>query len=208
MVGTTCRSLVAGAVIVVLFGTAGCSDSPTHEDLRPLPTSSASGELDCHFLSHESLATMLGTKDFHAAGDVIDHKGGAGARTNPDGSTLTEASCSARTDHEVLKVLVEPLGLISNHDAAIPEILASGRAEFTYPAAEGLGFAGSRKAGLVGDGVSELIVGDWRYSVVIVDSVEGRDAVQDAVAITRQIVATLGLPKVGTKPRPTAAPSK
>jgi hypothetical protein len=195
-------------VALALLGTAACSTSSKVEDSRPLPTTSVSGELACEFLSKESLSIALGTTDFRSSGTKVNLNSGK----NPDGSTLSQAACRAYTSkepgREAVSVSVQPLGLSPRDDAIVANTLASGHSEYTFPAAEGMGFGASDETLHVGAGTCDLIVGDWHYGVTIKNSVAGRNAVDDAVALTRQVVATLGLPKVGTKPRPTAAPAK
>ncbi|TDC33065.1 hypothetical protein [Kribbella albertanoniae] len=190
----------------VLLVTAGCTDSSKGEDQRPLPTTAASGELACGFVSQESVAVALGTTDFTATGSKVD------AGTNPDGSSLAQAICDFYADtvkgDRALIVAVQPLGLAAKADAIVPRVLAAGGAQFVFPASDGEGFATSDQVVYSGAGVSHLIRGDWHYTVAIQKAVEGRNAVDDAVALTRQVVATLNLPKVGTKPRPTVTPAK
>ncbi|MFB6723025.1 hypothetical protein ACFCV3_22795 [Kribbella sp. NPDC056345] len=198
---------VLAAALAASSVAAGCSDSSKVDDRRPLPTNSAAGELVCRFVSKESLSIALGSADFNAEGDKRDAH-----RKNPDGSTLAAATCEVTTGEakgkNAISVSVQPLGLIGEDDAQVAEVLASGRADFVFPAAEGMGFGASEQTLHLGAGVCDLIVGDWHYGVTIQNAVAGRNAVDDAVALTRQVVATLRLPKVGTKPRPTVSPSK
>ncbi|GAB3923568.1 hypothetical protein GCM10029976_013960 [Kribbella albertanoniae] len=195
------------AASVALIGVAACSAMAEDRRPLPLPTTSVSGDLACRFVSKESLSIALGTAEYDAQGDRRDAH-----RKNPDGSTLAAATCEVSTastkGKRAISISVQPLGLIGEDDAQVAEVLASGRADYVFPAAEGMGFAASDATLHLGAGTCDLIVGDWHYGVTIHDAVEGRKAVDDAVALTRQVVATLNLPKVGTKPRPTASPAK
>ncbi|WP_405058668.1 hypothetical protein OG474_38890 [Kribbella sp. NBC_01505] len=192
-----------------MFSMAGCSDSSKDADLRPLPTVAASGELLCGFVSKDSLAIVLGTTDLRGAGSKV---GSPGSGQDPGEPSLQEAQCRISTVKASgvgdVTVVVEPLGVSPVDDAIVPSTLASGRSEYVFPDTEGMGYAASGKTFATGDAVSNLIVGDWTYGVMIDKSLKGRNAVDDVVALTRQVVATLNLPKVGKLPRPTATPTK
>jgi hypothetical protein len=193
---------VLGALVL-----AGCSpDSSDTKQGDPLPTASVTGKMVCGFVSEESIATALGTKDFSLQGAKQDLHGSA---KNKDGSKLNLAGCSAYTKDapgKALDVSVGQIGVISRWDSTVPTRLAQGGLDFVFPKEEGEGFATADGAN--GDAaISHLIVGDWHFFVSIHPTVKGRNAVQDAVALIRQTVTQLALPKSGKLPRPTPTPS-
>ncbi|WP_405058667.1 hypothetical protein OG474_38885 [Kribbella sp. NBC_01505] len=160
----------------------------------------------CGFVSQESVSIALGTTDFTATGSKVDVGG------NPDGSSLAQAICDVYSDavkgDRALVVAVQPIGSAARADAIVPRILAARDARYVFPASGGQGFATSDQVVYSGAGVSHLLRGDWHYTVAIQKVASGRNAVDDAVAITRQLVATLNLPKLGKLPRPTVTPSR
>jgi hypothetical protein len=200
------RAVAVAAVFSTLL--AGCkANSADTPDGAPLPTASVSGKMVCGFVSEQSIATALGTTDFSLQGTKQDLRGSA---KNEDGSKLNTAGCSAYTKEAPLKALdvsVEQIGGVARWDNLVPSKLAEGGLDFVFPKEEGLGFATAGKPG-EDAATSHLIVGDWHFFVSINPSVKGRNAVQDAVALIRQTVTQLGLPKIGKLPRPTATPAR
>jgi hypothetical protein len=192
-------ALVAAALLLV-----SCSPD-TSKDSAPLPTK-APGDLVCDFVSKESAATALGTAKFSAGGSVENL---VGSHRNADGSRLNLAGCDLGTnaDRQAMTVAVSQLGSSPTDDSDVVAALAAGKSTFTFPAAEGAGYA---QAGADGDdaAVAQLIRGDWRYLVAIGPKVEGRDSVADAVALVRQVVNQLGLPRSENLPRPAATPTR
>jgi hypothetical protein len=201
----TWRAMVALAAASVVL--AGCSpDSSEAKQGDPLPTASVTGKLVCGFVSEESIATALGTKDFSLQGAKQDLHGSA---KNKDGSKLNQAGCSAYTKDasgKALDVSVQQIGIVPRWDSTVPTRLAQGGLDFVFPKEEGEGFA-TTDAANGNAAISQLIVGDWHFFASIHPTVKGRNAVQDAVALTRQTVTQLGLPRTETLPRPSASPS-
>ncbi|WP_405055930.1 hypothetical protein OG474_24675 [Kribbella sp. NBC_01505] len=195
---------VAGLLVSCLVLT-GCQPDDS-KNTSPLPTASVTGKVVCGFASQESFVTALGTSDFSLNGSMPDLRGSK----NPDGSKLSQAGCSAFTKDaplEALKISVRLLNAADRWDAVVPSKLAAGGLDFVFPTDEGLGFATAGKNADDDAAQAHLIVGDWHYFVSIHPHVKGRDAVQDAVALIRQTVTQLNLPKTGKLPRPTATPS-
>ena len=183
---------------------AGCSGDEV-KDASPLPTASVSGEMVCGFASQDSIVKALGTSDFSLNGSMPDLRGSK----NPDGSKLSQAGCSAFTKDsplEALKISVRLLNSADRWDGVVPSRLVAGGLDFVFPTGEGLGFATAGKSSDDDAAQAHLIVGDWHYFVSIHPRVEGRDAVQDTVALIRQTVTQLDLPRTGKLPRPTATP--
>ncbi|WP_405055932.1 hypothetical protein OG474_24685 [Kribbella sp. NBC_01505] len=83
----------AAALLLVV----GCQSDQV-KDTMPLPMASVLGKVVCGFVSQDSIVKALGTADFSLAGSSQDLGGG----TNPDGSKLNEAACSAK--HELTSV--------------------------------------------------------------------------------------------------------
>ncbi|HEY0690828.1 MAG TPA: hypothetical protein VGD71_17535 [Kribbella sp.] len=201
----TWRALVAVVGASVMF--AGCSpDSSDTKQGDPLPTASVTGKMVCGFVSEESIVTALGTRDFSLGGAKRDLRGSA---KNEDGSKLNLAGCSAYTKDapsKALDVSVGQIGVIPRWDSIVPTRLAQGGLDFVFPKEEGEGFATVDESNGYA-AISHLIVGDWHFFVSISPTVKGRNAVQDAVALTRQAVTQLDLPKSGKLPRPTPTPA-
>jgi hypothetical protein len=191
---------------VMLVGAALLVVSCTPDtDSTPLPTK-APGDLVCDFVSKQSATTALGTTKFSVYGLTQDL---SGVTRNKDGSKLNLAGCSFSTKAvgDALKISVEQLGSSPYDDSDVTAALAAGKSTFVFPSDEGAGYA---QAGGQGEGaaVAQLIRGDWRYFVKIVPKVEGRDSVADAVALLRQVVNQLGLPRSEHLPRPAATPTR
>lgn len=184
---TSSRSASVLVAASVLLTACQSADSKKPDPL----SATASGELACNFVSKDSAAIAVGTKDFEVSGDRQDRRG----TTNPDGSQLDLAGCTVNTKDvkEALTVDVLLVDSLPSADSYISEVLTSGNPSFVFPQAEGRGFAWSDdEHQWAAD--AQLIRGDWRYRVVVKNSSEGRNAVDDAVAILRQVVNQLGLP--------------
>jgi hypothetical protein len=135
--------------------------------------------------------TAVGTADIQVTGEKQD----LSDTRNPDGSQLDLAGCSVNTKdvENALAVDVLRLSDLPSSDSRVMEVLASGKPSFVFPDVEGKGYAwADAEASLAAD--AQLIRGDWRYRVVIKNGSEGRNAVDDAVAILRQVVTQLALP--------------
>ncbi|NEA31520.1 hypothetical protein [Streptomyces sp. SID13031] len=127
---------------------------------------------------------------------------------NADGSKLNLAGCRFYTGAPgtALTITVSQLGSSPADYSRVVAALAAGKSTFVFPAAEGQGYGQAGEEGREA-AVAQLIRGDWRYFVQITPRVEGRDAVADAVALLRQVVNQLGLPRSEHLPRPAAAPT-
>ncbi|GAA0608813.1 hypothetical protein GCM10009534_49420 [Kribbella sandramycini] len=205
MISSTVRRGVV-AITVAGMVLAGCTADPDKKvGATPLPTESVTGKTVCGFVSEQSVVTAIGTSKFSIQGAKTDLRGN---NRNQDGSKLNQAGCSVYTNDSPLKALdisVTQIGGVARWDNLVPSKLAGGGVEFVFPAGEGMGFATS-KNDLDEAATAHLIVGDWHYFVSIHPRVDGRDAIQDAVALIRQTVTQLGLPTTGKLPRPTATP--
>jgi hypothetical protein len=177
-------AVVAGSVLLTACRPADAKDA------EPMPTT-VSGDLVCGFVSKDSAVTAVGTRDILVTGDKLD----LGDTRNPDGSRLNLAGCSVNTKDvkNALAVDVLRLSELPSVDSQVTEVVASGKPSFVFPEVEGKGYAwADAEDSLAAD--AQLIRGDWRYRVVITNSSDGRNAVDDAVAILRQVVTQLGLP--------------
>ncbi|NEA31523.1 hypothetical protein [Streptomyces sp. SID13031] len=197
------RRLVVAAATVLLM--AGCTSHNTGKDSGPLPTK-AGDDLVCGFVSKDSGSIALGTTEFSVGGSVQNL---VGSHKNADGSRLNLAGCSFSTDaeREALTIAVSQLGASPANDSQVVAALAAGESTFVFPAAEGQGYGQAGEEGREA-AVAQLIRGDWRYFVQITPRVEGRDAVADAVALLRQVVNQLGLPRSEHLPRPASTPTR
>jgi hypothetical protein len=193
------RSAVAVLAVLVL---AGCTPDKAVKNTESLPTQAA-GEA-CGFVSQQSAEIALGQSGLSGNGLKQDFPGTA---KNPDGSKLNLAGCEffAKDDHR-LDVSVKLIGIPPYEERAVPSLLEAGGAEFVFPAAEGKGVA---VAGGPGEAAAtaQLIRGDWYYLVYLSKPTKGRKAVDDVVAILRQVVNQLDLPSIETLPRPTPTPT-
>lgn len=191
------RSAVAVLAVVVL---AGCTPDKTVENTEPLPTQ-AVGDA-CGFVSQQSAETALGASGLSGDGAKQDL---AGSAKNPDGSKLNQAGCKFfAKDGNELNVSVKPIGIPPYEERAVPSLLKAGGTAFVFPTSEGQGVATS---GGDAAATARLIRGDWYYLVFLSKPTKNRNAVEDVVAILRQVVNQLGLPSVETLPRPTATPT-
>jgi hypothetical protein len=192
--------VVGAALAVVLM--AGCTSDKTVKNTEPLPTQ-AVGDA-CGFVSQRSAEIALGQSGLSGNGLKQDFPGTA---KNPDGSKLNLAGCEffAKDDHR-LDVSVKLIGIPPYEERAVPSLLKAGGAEFVFPAADGQGVA---VAGGPGEAAAtaQLIRGDWYYLVELSKPTKGRNAVDDVVAILRQVVNQLGLPQSEHLPRPTPTPA-
>ena len=157
----------------------------------------------CGFVPRTSIETALGRSDFTASGDVEPAKD-----SNPDGTTLAGASCNVAVpkggESPAFSVKVEPFSLATGagilRTAKLPN-------DFVYPATAGVGFA-SRDTYRDGAGKSHescesgLVRGDWVITLGIEIPGDGRNALDDTVALAGEIVDELKLPLQPTKPYP------
>jgi hypothetical protein len=205
MSGTGSVSLRRGVVLVAAVMLLVSCSPDASKDSAPLPTK-APGDLVCDFVSKESATVALGTSKFSVGGSVQNL---IGSHKNADGSRLNLADCGFSTNarRTALTVSVGQLGLSPVNDSEVVTALAAGKSTFTFPASEGAGYA---QAGGQGENaaVAQLIRGDWRYFVGIEAKADNRDPVADAVALLRQVVNQLGLPRSEHLPRPAATPTR
>jgi hypothetical protein len=189
--------VVGAALAVVLL--VGCTPDDVVESSEPLPTRAPADV--CDFVSTESASIALGTKKFSVGGAKQDLRGSA---KNPDGSKLNLAGCQFFRKDGELRISVELIGTPPYEERDVPTRLKAGGADFVFPAAEGQGVA---DAGGPGESaaVAQLIRGDWYYLVYLTKPTKGRNAVDDVVAILRQVVNQLGLPRSENLPRHTSA---
>lgn len=188
---TGLAALVLGCALL-----AACGSSGPAPDTSPLPSTATSGQFACAFVDKVNLQTALGVKDLDASD--ISVSGGPnyyqGQQHNADGGRLAQATCTV-TDlshggaQQAFGVQVEAAADRSDLAAQVKSDLAGGRtAAYRFPADYGTGLAYSADGARV-----ELLRGIWLVLVGIESPGKGRDAVQDAVALTRQIVTTLQL---------------
>ncbi|WP_405055931.1 hypothetical protein OG474_24680 [Kribbella sp. NBC_01505] len=170
------------------------------KDASLLPTRAA-GDV-CGFVSKDSGTKVLGTSKFSAGGAKIDLSGGV---KNEDGSRFNLAGCSFSTKEtgDALKVSVRRVDVDPRECNDVATTVASGKAAFIFPAAEGQGYADAGRNGRAA--VARLVRGDWVYIVIIKNKLDWRNPVDDAVALVRQTVGQLNLPATGKLPRPKAS---
>lgn len=161
-------------------------------------------DLLCGFVSRESVVTALGRSDFTVSGDRVPSN-----KPNPDGTRFKSAHCAVSVpdggESPALEVLVEPIAIT---DLGIVQTAHFEAASFTYPASIGIGFV-SRDGYTDANnksypsGESGLIRGDWTITLGIQMSAQGRNAVDDTVALAQEVVDVLKIPLKPTKPYPT-----
>ncbi|GAA1648918.1 hypothetical protein GCM10009744_45410 [Kribbella alba] len=189
-------------VVALAVALAGCTPDKAPQNTEPLPTQ-AIGDA-CGFVSQDSAEIALGETGLSPAGLKQDL---AGTARNADGSKLNLAGCKfyAAGDKE-LDVSVKQIGIPPYEERAIPTALKDGGADFVFPASEGQGFAKKGEQGQPA-ATAQLIRGDWYYLVFLTKQTDGRNAVDDVVAVLRQVVDQLGLPRSENLPRPSASPT-
>jgi hypothetical protein len=189
------------AVLVAAILLAGCTANKAVQNTEPLPTQ-ATGDA-CDFVSKGSAETVLGGSGIATLGSKSDLQGSR----NADGSKLNLASCKLSVEGgKELSISVKPIGIPPYEEREIPAALKAGGADFVFPASEGQGVA--KKGGQGQDAATaQLIRGDWYYFVDLTKPTEGRNPVDDCVAVLRQVVNQLGLPRSEHLPRPSASPS-
>jgi ABC-type amino acid transport substrate-binding protein len=194
-------TVLAGMALAVVL-LAACTPDDVVKDSGPLPTRGV-GDV-CGFVSKESASIALGTTKFSVGGAV---QALPGAVKNPDGSKLNLAGCEFQRADGALNISVTLIGIPPYEEREIPNRLKAGDVDFVFPVAEGQGVA---EAGGPGGqaAVAQLIRGDWYYLVILSKPTEGRNAVDDVVAILRQVVDELGLPRSENLPRPVATPTR
>lgn len=160
----------------------------------------------CGFVPKTSVETALGRSDFTVSGDVT------AARTkNADGTALAAASCSVSVPKggqtPAFSIKVVPFS-----EAAGAGILRTAKLpnDFVYPQAIGVGFA-SRDTYRDAAGKSHqscesgLVRGDWVITLGIEIPGEGRNVLDDTVALAQEVVDELDLPLKPTTPYPSVS---
>jgi hypothetical protein len=193
---------VPAVVVLVALLLTACSPDKTVDNSEPLPTQ-ATGDA-CDFVSQHSADVSLGQSGVSSGGSK---RYLAGSARNADGSKLNQARCKFSTkDGRELDVSVKPIGIPPYEEREIPATLKAGGADFVFPASEGQGFAAKGAQGQAAAS-AQLIRGDWYYLVVLTKQTDGRNPVDDVVAVLRQVVNQLGLPRSENLPRPSASPT-
>jgi hypothetical protein len=190
------RFLLTLAVLAVL-ATAACTgnhsdnggDVPTAENTKPLPTVASPGTEVCDFVSEDSVATVLGTKDFSGDGSVDKDSAGA----------VSGAQCYVTVKGQDSSALAVRVGFNLGQGRKDFDTSLKDDAKHQLPADHGLGFSWTEQAkhpdGSQGD-VGHAWVGHGNYlvEVDVTGAAEGRDPEKDAVALSQQVLTSLQLP--------------
>jgi hypothetical protein len=183
--------------LLAVLATAGCtgnhSDSggnvPTAENTKPLPSTAAAGAELCDFVPEDSVATVLGTKDFSGTGSVDKDSAGA----------VSGAQCLVTVKGQDSSALAVRVGFNLGYGRKDFDTSLTDDAKHQLPADQGLGFSwteqGKQSDGSEGD-VGHAWVGHGNYlvEVDVTGAAEGRDPEKDAVALSQQVLTTLQLP--------------
>jgi hypothetical protein len=188
------RFLVTTLAVLTVLATAACTNDsggkmPTAEDTKPLPTVASPGTEVCDFVSQDSVATVLGTKDFSGTGSV--DKDGAG--------TISGAQCYVTVKGQDSSALAVRVGFNLGFGRKDFDASLKDESKHQLSADQGLGFSWTEQAkqpdGSKGD-VGHAWVGHGNYlvEVDVTGAAEGRDAEKDAVALSQQVLTKLQLP--------------
>lgn len=202
-----CRA-VAGALLAVAMLSA-CTSSAPHPDTSPLSTSASAPPLYCSFVSKASTQTALGTDQLLGLGAP---NYATGRQRNLDGGRLVSASCTVSKSNGIaLTVDVLPIDARPDVVQQLVNGVAAGQGSYHFPPSYGLGYAFRQHpdatASNLQGATSAILRGNWYVAVSIDSPGPGRNAVDDSVAITRQVIAFLHLPATHAKPYPTPSGS-
>jgi hypothetical protein len=203
------RAAGVANVVSLALVLGSCSSSSPHADTSPLSTTASAPPLYRGFVSKQSTQTALGTDKLLASGSPVD---ATGQERNLDGGRFVQADRTVNNSKGIaLQVQVMPVTYRPDVVQNLVNGVAAGNGTYHFPASYGVGYAGRDYPGAKGKDLqgatSAVLRGNWYVAVGIDAPGEGRDAVADSVAITRQVVAFLRLPATHAKLYPTPSPS-
>lgn len=173
-----------------------------------MPTGVTQGPFFCGFVDKASATAAAPVPKAFGDGGVVNSQT---QQRNADGGRMLSALCTVSGfpkgggAEQTLIVGVDAIGVRPDLDKKAVNTRSAG---YVFPQSYGVGSAALRDPSDRSQGAdADLLRGNWHVSVGLMTSPKGRDPVQDAVAIARQVIAFLRLPTTHAKPYPSTSSS-